>query len=229
MKRKAVKAVGPAIQKISKVPMPHDSVFEDVERMMDRLERLQTLMLDKETVSLRIVTTPEKVVIKETKRNFTWLHLYDYNVDAVIVNRIYPREALEGYFNAWVRLQEEGIAELRDSFRDVPMFMLELQKSELKGIPVLMEVSDLYGTTDPCKVLTTRRIFEIESDGDIRKMYIYLPFADKSEMELGQAGGEIQISIRNEKRCFALPDTLKGLHIASAKFDEGKLSIVFNR
>ncbi len=87
---------------------------------MDKLDRLQELMLDREILSIRIVTTPEKIVIKETKRNFTWLQMFDYNVDAVIVNKVYPREALEGYFNKWVSLQEEGLHELMDSFRDIP-------------------------------------------------------------------------------------------------------------
>lgn len=228
IKRKAVKMAGPILQKVTKIPMPKDDVFEDLERLMDKLERLQTLMLNKDVVSLRIVTTPEKIVIKETKRTFTWLHLYDYNVDAVIVNKVYPREALNGYFNKWVELQEEGLEALQNSFRDIPMFTLMLQKHELKTLPLLEAVSSFYGNEDPAKVLATHKIFTVSQVGKNHRMEIYLPFADKSEMELGQSNGEIQIAVKNEKRCFSLPDSLKGLKIVSAKLENGILSVDFS-
>ncbi len=227
MKRKMIKVAGPVVQTVTKVPMPKDNVFGDIERLMAKLERLQSLMLNKEIVSLRIVTTPEKIVIKETKRNFTWLQLFDYNVDAIIINKVYPKAALEGYFNQWVKLQEEGLLELEESFRDVPRFMLMLQKHELKTIPVLKEVSTFYGETDPSMVLVTHKTFNITQKEDRHFMEIYLPFAEKSEMDLGQNNGEIQIAIKNEKRCFALPDIIKGKEIESAKFENGVLTIAF--
>ncbi|GAU76031.1 ArsA family ATPase [Fusibacter sp. 3D3] len=227
IKRKMLKVAGPIVQTVTKVPMPKDNVFEDIERLMDKLERLQALMLNKEVVSIRIVTTPEKIVIKETKRNFTWLQLFDYNVDAILINKVYPKVALEGYFNQWVKLQEEGLVELEESFRDVPRFVLMLQKHELKTIPVLKAVSTLYGEVDPALVLVTHKTFNITQKEDRHIMEIYLPFAEKSEMDLGQNNGEIQIAIKNEKRCFALPDMIKGKQIESAKFENGILTIAF--
>ena len=227
MKRKAAKMIGPMIQKVMKIPMPKDDVFEDIERLMEKLEHLQTLMQNKAVVSLRIVTTSEKIVIKETKRNFTWLHLYNYNVEAIIVNKVYPREALDGYFNKWVKLQEAGLEELHESFRDIPMFTLMLQKHELKTLPILEAVSSFYGEQDPSKVLASNKIFSVIKVGDRQRLEIYLPFADKSEMELGQSNGEIQITIKNEKRCFALPDSLKGFEIVSAKLENGILAVEF--
>ncbi|MBF4695577.1 ArsA family ATPase [Fusibacter ferrireducens] len=227
VKRKMVKVAGPIVQTVTKVPMPKDNVFEDIERLMDKLERLQTLMLDKTIVSLRIVTTPEKIVIKETKRNFTWLQLFDYNVDAIIINKVYPKIALEGYFNQWVKLQEEGLLELEESFRDVPRFMVMLQKHELKTIPVLKAVSTFYGEVDPSGILAVHKTFSIIQRENRHFMEIYLPFAEKSEMDLGQNNGEIQIAVKNEKRCFALPDVVKGKAIESAKFENGTLTIAF--
>lgn len=227
MKRKATKIARPIVQTFTKIPMPKDEVFDDFERLLDNLDRLQTLMLNKEIVSIRIVTTPEKIVIKETKRNFTCLHLYDYNVDGIIVNKVYPDEALAGYFNKWVRLQQDGLNELKESFRDIPIFQLELQKHELKTIPVLQTIGDLYGSCDPLDVLARQKIFTVTADGDSYKMEISLPFADKTEMDLGQKNGEIQITIRNEKRCFSLPDYLKGREINSARMEQGKLVIQF--
>ena len=227
MKRKMVKVAGPAISMITKIPMPKDSLFEEFEKLFVRLEQLQTLMLDKDVVSLRIVTTPEKIVIKETKRNFTCLHLYDYNVDAIIVNKVYPKEALEGYFNRWVTLQEEGLQEIEESFRDIPIFKLMLQKHELKTVPVLKEVSSFYGEQNPEDVLSTQKIFSVYQDGDSHRMEVYLPFIEKSEMDLGQTNGEIQISVKNERRCLLLPTQLQGKEIVSAKLNEGILAIEF--
>jgi len=226
-KRKAIKIAGPAIEKITKVPMPKDSMFAEFEKLFVRLDQLQTLMLNKEVVSLRIVTTPEKIVIKETKRNFTWLHLYDYNVDAVIINKVYPKEALDGYFNRWVTLQEEGLQEIEDSFRDIPVFKLMLQKYELNTVDSLRAVSHLYEDKNPSDVLAVQKIFTVSQEGNTHKMEVYLPFIDKSEMDLGQSDGEIQITIKNEKRCLLLPHQLQGKEILSAKLDQGILAINF--
>lgn len=226
-KRKVIKIAGPAIEKVTKVPMPKDSMFAEFEKLFIRLDELQSLMLNKDVVSLRIVTTPEKIVIKETKRNFTWLHLYDYNVDAVIINKVYPRQALDGYFNRWVTLQEEGLQEIEDSFRDIPVFKLMLQKHELNSVDSLRAVGHLYEDKDPSKVLAVQKIFKVSQDGEIHKMEVYLPFIDKSEMDLGQSDGEIQITIKNEKRCLLLPHQLQGKDILSAKLEEGVLAINF--
>jgi arsenite-transporting ATPase len=227
VKRKMVKVAGPLFQKVTKIPMPEDNVFDDLEKLMDKLERLQSLMLNKKVVSLRIVTTTEKIVVKETKRNFTWLQLFDYNVDAIIINKVYPDEALIGYFNKWVVLQKECLIEIEDSFRDVPRYIVKLQKHELKTLPILYDICDFYEDSDPAKVLSTHKIFRVYKNGDNHRMEIYLPFADKSEMELGQSKGEIQISIKNEKRCFSLPDAIKGKDIISAKLENGVLAIDF--
>lgn len=227
VKRKMAKVAGPLIQKATKIPMPKDSVFADIELLMRKLERLQALMLDKTVVSLRIVTTPEKIVIKETKRNFTWLQLYDYNVDAIIVNKIYPKAALEGYFNPWVHLQEQGMLELSESFQDTPIFSLMLQQQELKGLEVLRTLTNLYGDSDPSLVLASKRIIKVSSDEHGYVLELYMPFADKNDIELEQNNDELHIALQNVKRCFTLPDQLKGKAVVSAKLEQEILRVVF--
>ncbi len=122
IKRIGVKTVGKVVESAMKIPMPKDNVFDDIEYLMDKMKRLQNLMLNKQVVSLRVVTTPEKIVISEAKRNFTCLYLYHYNVDAIIVNRVYPQSAMEGYFNKWMQAQEEALQEISRSFSEVPRF-----------------------------------------------------------------------------------------------------------
>lgn len=227
IKRKGAKVAGPAVEKLMKIPMPAEDVFDDIEYLMNKMKSLQKLMLNKDIVSLRIVTTPEKIVIQEAKRNFTCLHLYNYNVDAIIVNRIYPSKAMEGYFSKWIKMQEEGLKEIEECFSEVPRFYLELQKGEICTIPILNSVGrQLFGTENPESVLFQKEIFSIEK-GEKIEMKILLPFADKSELDLHQNGNELIISIKNIIRRFPLPTELCNREITGAKFEEGYLTIAF--
>lgn len=142
IKRAGVKSVGKVVETVMKIPMPKDRVFDDIEYLMDKMQRLQDLMLNKEVVSLRVVTTPENIVIREAKQNFTCLYLYHYNVDAIIINHIYPARAMEGYFNKWIKRQEEALREIKESFSEVPRFYVELQKQELRTLDLLGKVGD---------------------------------------------------------------------------------------
>ena len=228
IKRKGAKIAGPAMEKIMKIPMPEDNVFDDIEYVMNKMERLQNLMLNKDIVSLRIVTTPEKIVINEAKRNFTCLHLYNYNVDAIIINKIYPKEAMEGYFSKWIKMQDEGLKEIEEGFSEVPRYYLKLQKSEIRNIEVLKKVGDeLFEDNDIAKVLFKKDIFTIEKRKESTTMKILLPFADKRELDLRQDKNEIVLSVKNETRRFPLPVNLYEKEITGAKFIDGYLLINF--
>lgn len=133
MKRKAAKIVKPIIDRTIKIPLPDDKTFDEIEILYNKIDELHKLMLQKDKVSLRIVTTPEKIVIKETKRNFSYLHLYDFNVDAIIVNKIIPDEGGKGYFEKWMKLQSENLKEINESFSPVPIFKIELMHSEVRN------------------------------------------------------------------------------------------------
>lgn len=228
VKRKVVRVAGSAVEKIAKIPMPKDDVFEELTHLVDKLERLQNLMNDRSVVSLRIVTTPEKIVIREAKHNFTCLHLYGYQVDAIIVNRIYPRHALEGYFHAWISQQEKSMQEMKESFGDIPMFTLELQDHELQGIKFLGEAAELlYGENDPMDIFFSGRLIEMEKQNGETLLKLSLPFAEKEEIDLEETGAELIITVRNERRRFVLPDMLKGKEVSGAKFQEGWLEVKY--
>jgi len=225
-KRAATKRVGKVIERTLKLPMPGDSVFDEIETLMKRMERLQKLLLNQDIVSLRVVTTPEKIVIREAKRNFTCLYLYHYNVDAVIVNHIYPARAMEGYFNKWVRLQEAALREIEESFSEVPRFYVELQQQELRTLEVLQQVGErIFEDRDPDAVLFQKEIYEIDREG--KTLRIYLPFADKEELRLEQDDGELVVGVKNEIRRFPVPAEFAGMEIEGARFEEGYLKIRF--
>lgn len=226
IERTATKTVGRVIEKTMKVPMPKDNVFDDIEFLMERMKCLQKLLLDQEIVSLRVVTTPEKIVISEAKRNFTCLYLYRYNVDAVIVNHIYPAKAMEGYFNKWTKLQEEALQEIEESFSEVPRFYVELQQKELRTLEMLENMGDqIFKGLNPDDVLFQQKIYEvIKEDKCLR---IYLPFAAKKELRLEQEKNELLVGVRNENRRFPIPPEFAGMEVAGAKFEEGYLNIRF--
>ena len=226
IKRAGVKTVGPAVERVMKIPMPKDNVFDDIEYLMDKMQRLQNLLLNKEVVSLRVVTTPEKIVINEAKRNFTCLYLYHYNVDAIIVNHIYPAKAMEGYFNKWIKMQEEALQDIKESFSEVPRFYVELQQQELRTLDVLGKVGDgIYGETNPDDVLFKKEIYSIDNEKNCLK--IYLPFADKGELRLEQDKNELIVGVKNESRKFPIPSEFTKKDIVGAKFEEGYLNILF--
>ena len=228
MKKKAVKVAGPMVEKVMKIPMPEDNVFDDVEQLNEKLYQLQAIMTNKEILSIRIVTTPERIVIKEAKRNFTYLHLYNYNIDAVIVNKVYPPKALDGYFSKWINLQEEGLKEIRESFSEVPVFTLMLLNKELATESILLKAAkQIFGATDPAAVLFKDTIFEVKKEEDGYDFILNIPFADKADMDMGQKGSELMIQIKNEKRCFTLPDILRNKTVQNARYEEGQLHIKF--
>ena len=226
IERLGVKTVGVLVEKAAKIPMPGDEVFEDVEYLMGKMKRLQRLLLDKKVVSLRVVTTPEKIVLSEAKRNFTCLYLYHYNVDAVIINHVYPPEAMDGYFCKWAKLQQEAMQEIEESFSEVPRFYVQLQKRELRTLEVLEEIGEqIFGEYNPDKVLFQKEIYKVNTEE--KSLTIYLPFAEKEELRLEQNGGEILVGVKNENRRFPEPPEFSGQEISGAKYEKGYLRIFF--
>lgn len=228
IKRKGAKIAKPIIEGTMKIPMPTDETFDDFEKLYAKIDELHQLMLNKNIVSIRIVTTPEKIVIKEAKRSFAYLHLFDYNVDAVIINKIFPKASLNGYFEKWTDIQEESIKDICDSFKNIPIFKLELMSDELRKYEILKKTGDvIYGKVNPESVLFQDKIFTVEKQGDGYNFAINMPFVDKKELKLSQKGDEITIAVKNEKRSFVLPVKLQSKEIKGAKYNDGKLNIQF--
>lgn len=228
IKRKAIKTVGSVIEKTTKIAMPDEEVFDELEELMQKLQDLQELMCRKDVVSLRIVTTPEKIVIKEAKRNFSYLHLYNYNVDAIIVNKIYPEESMQGYFEQWKKIQQDALQDVKDSFHEIPCFYYQLQKSELRTVEALRKAGEeLYKEMHPEEVFFQESIFEVNKQENGYVMTLHLPFVKKEETTISQIGDELDIAINNEHRRFVLPKKLLGKEVMKANFREDCLCLHF--
>lgn len=228
IKRKGAKIAKPIVEATIKIPIPTEETFDDIENLYSKLNELHSLMQNKEVVSIRIVTTPEKIVVKEAKRSFSYLHLFDYNVDGIIVNKIFPEVSLKGYFEGWKKIQGESIEDIISSFKDIPVFKLELMEDELRRYEMLKKVSnEIYGEVKPENVLFKDKIFTVKKEKNYHKLSIKMPFVNKSELKLSQSGDEITIGVKNEKRSLILPTKLQSKEIIKAKYDDGNLNIYF--
>lgn len=228
IKRKGAKFVKPVIEATVKIPIPSEDTFDEIERLYLKIDELHSLILNKDVVSIRIVTTPEKIVIKEAKRSFSYLHLFNYNVDGIIINKIFSEESLKGYFEKWKNIQKESIEDIYSSFKGIPIFKLELLENELRRYEMLQKVGDkIYGEINPERILFKDKIFTIEKETKGYVLKINMPFTSKKELKLSQKGDELTIAIKNERRSFALPTKLQSREVVSAKYDEGKLNIYF--
>lgn len=168
----------------------------------------------------------EIIKLVDKKINFTCLHLFHYNVDAILVNRIYPKQAMEGYFNKWMIRQEESLNEIKESFSEVPKFYIELQKEELRTLPILKKTGDeVFKNTEADDVLFSREIYRLEQEKGEITLRIFLPFAQKEELNLVQDKNDLIISVKNESRRFPVPLAVNGKDIAGAGFEDGYLNI----
>lgn len=223
-KRAAVRVVGRPIQKLTGIPMPEDRLFDDITTLVDRLAALGALLRDGGRTTVRIVTTPERIVVAEARRAFTWLTMYGYEVDAVVINRIYPAAALSGYFAPWAQPQAAGVAVVEESFAHLPVIRLELQDSEVVGLESLGRVADLlYPGLDPAEVWYRGEFSRlVRTEGELQ-LRLRLPEAEKAQLDLRQEGADLIVAYRNEQRRIALPDSAAGREVTAARYEQGEL------
>lgn len=221
-------ALGGLISRKTKVPKPRDIVFEEFDKIVGRLNELQKILKNRDMTSLRIVTTPERIVLDEARRSYTWINEFDFGVDAVCINKIYPDEAMQGYFAGWAQMQQESLALASQSFGESKMFYLKLQEEEIRGIEALKAAGDLlYGETDPQVVFCKEPAFTIEDAGGVRYLVIRLPFVQAGEIRVIKDGDNLMLVVRNQTRRFRLPDKLNRRKLSDWIYEDGKLKIAF--
>ena len=220
------RAFGSLISRATAVPKPRDAVFEEFERLVKRLAGLKDILQNRDAASIRLVTTPERIVLDETRRSYTWLQMYDFGTDAVYINKIYPAEVLTGYFADWNRVQEERLQLARESFPDQRQFRLELLPDELQGFETLRRVGrGLYGETDPAAVFCREQAFRIEERSGTRILIVKVPYAKESEVQVEKDGGDLLLTVRNQVRRFHLADLLGRRKLSGWSLAHGELSI----
>jgi len=224
-----VRLLAPFSKKMFSVEMPNKKAMNDIEKVFLKLMELQELLKNRKITSVRIVTTPEKMVVEETKRNYMYMNLYNFNVDGLYINRILPQDIDNNFFDRWVEIQKEYIQCLKDSFAALPIYEIPWYDEELKGENIKRIVDDVLAKSDVFKVrnITEREVFTQIDDGYL--LEVNIPGADKTDIDLYQATTDIVIKTGNFKRNIPLPNALRTYVVSGAKFEEGRLCISFEK
>lgn len=225
-----LKVMRPISKAMFKIELPNGAAMNDIERLYLKLAELQELIRNRDVTSLRLVTVPEKMVVEETKRNYMYLNLYNFNIDGLYINRILPRNIDNNFFEEWLLIQEYYINELKETFGEIPIYPIKWYDCDLNGLSSLdrvcedsLEEKDIF----EIKKKILNEVYEKTKTGYTLK--IKIPFAKKEELELHEVGSELVIKTGNYKRNIPLPSTLRSFMIQSAKMEGETLRITFIR
>ena len=225
-----VRLLAPFSKKMFHVEMPNKNAMNDIEKVFVKLIDLQELLKNREVTSVRIVTTPEKMVVEETKRNYMYMNLYNFNVDGIYINRILPTNIDNRFFDQWIELQKEYITSLKESFAALPIYEIPWYDEELRGEDNIRRiVNDVFAENDvfESRIITERENFIQTETG--YQLDVNVPGADKEDLDLYQASTDVVIKMGNFKRNIPLPNILRTYEISGAKFENGILHISFEK
>jgi arsenite-transporting ATPase len=164
-------------------------------------------------------------------RTFTYLNLYGYLSDAVIVNKVFPDEVGE-YFSAWRERQEEHLELVHSAFAPVPVLTAPYFEQEVLGAGMLDRLTrELFDTPgrEPAAVLHESPAQSLVSDEHGATLRLPLPMARKEEISLKQVGLELIVTVPGQRRTIILPSSMAGYHPSGARFDDGALEVSFAR
>ena len=226
--RTATSVVRPFVRPFLNIPLPGDEVFQSAERLFEELVKMRALLTDPEKASVRIVVNPERMVIKEAQRTFTYLNLYGYTTDLIICNRLIPEEVSDRYFDSWKESQTRHYQVIEECFAPLPILSVPLLEQEVVGMPMLKVMAQaLYGDRDPAQLFYHGQAQDIEKEDGYYVLTLSLPFVTKSDVSLVRNGDELLVQVGSYRRNIILPRTLVGLPVEEAKFEDEGLRIRF--
>jgi arsenite-transporting ATPase len=226
--RRAVKAVRPIVSKMTSMPIAGDRVFGAVERLHRNLESVHAILTDEKASTVRLVVNPEKMVIAEARRTYTYLGLFGYRVDAVVVNRIIPDDVTDPYFGKWKDIQAEHLETVREAFEPVPILTARLFDREMIGLDLLDDMGrEVYGERSVTDVLFRDDPIRVRKRGAGYVLSMRLPFVSREDMDIHRRGDELFVRIGTYKRNLILPATLQRLEVRGANFVGDRLEIAF--
>jgi arsenite/tail-anchored protein-transporting ATPase len=208
--------------------LPDNKVMDNIEKLFRRVIEVQNLLLDHSITSVRIVLNPEKIVISEARRSFTYLNLYGFNTDAIIVNRVLPADADVGYLAEWRKRQSSYEEDIKNTFQPIPILQVPLMSFEVSGNQGLSDFADAaYGKNKAEDVLFIGKVEEVKQESDGYVLYLTLPFVNRTDLNLTQRGDELTIQVGSYRRKVILTRSLTGRPIIGARFIEERLRICF--
>lgn len=226
--RRLMRAARPLLTRLTDLPVPEDDVFRAAESIFYGIDQVKQLLADPAVTSARLVVNPEKMVIDEARRTYTYLGLFGYGVDGVVVNRVLPDEVSDPYFERWRSIQKGHLDTLDEAFADVPRLRLRLFDDEMVGIDRLQVMAEeLYGEMDPIGGFHATSPFRVEEKGSELVLEMDVPFVSKDEVDVLRHGHELYLGIGPYRRSFLLPDSLRRREVTRARLDGGVLRVTF--
>ncbi len=227
--RRIMKAARPLLSRMTNLPLPEDEVFNAAQSIFESVEGVRELMSQPDITSARLVVNPEKMVIDEARRTYSYLGLFGYGIDGVVVNRVLPESVADPYFERWRTIQKAHLDAVDDAFADVPRLRLRLFDDEMVGLERLrVMAAELYGSTDPVADYRARSPFRIVESEGVVTMELDIPFIERAELDVFRQGNELYVQAGPYRRSFLLPDALHRREISRARLDEGMLSVAFS-
>jgi arsenite-transporting ATPase len=230
LERRVAKMVRPMLGTFTSVPMPQEEYFENLQDLHRKLSGIDKLLANPKITTVRLVTNPEKVVLKETQRAFTYFCLFGLTVDAVIVNRILPEEVHDRFFAAWKDTQERWVQSVEEFFAPVPVWRVPLFQDEVLGIDRLMPLGKaLYRDQDPAKCFFNEPPYRFRKIDGNYHLALRLPFVSSDDINLYKKYDELIIRVGGLKRFVSLPQRMTHCEPLSARVKDGELIVVLGR
>jgi len=226
--KRATMMLGPLARPfLNNMPIPDRETFDAAEALFEQLGRLYQLLTTPGLASMRLVMNPEKMVIKEAQRTYTYLNLYGYLTDLVICNRVFP-DKTDGYFAAWREAQGRYLKMIEEGFAPLPILKAPYFEQEIVGLASLRQMAQaLFGDSDPTMLYYEGQAYTIDHVDGNYILTITLPFAARQDVSLLRNGDELTVQVGNWRRNLILPRALRGLKTGSARFESQALRIHF--
>lgn len=228
LEKSIAKVVRPLARHLTDIPMPEEPYFDNIERLFVKLQGSAEILTDSEMTSVRLVSNPEKIVLKETLRAFMYFALYRINVDAVIINRLIPASIVDGYFTNWKESHARYLMKAKEYFEPIPIFTADLFGDEIVGVRSLEALGEIiYGERDPLTVFHRGSPFEFFKESGHTVVRINIPFADKKDIEVYKVADELVIKLGACRRNIPLPRSSLGTdEQIRARFKDGQLEVL---
>jgi arsenite-transporting ATPase len=228
IQRTVAKYVRPIAGRVTDIPIPGDDYFNTIESLFMRLRGVDQILVDPEITSVRLVTNPEKIVLKETQRAFMYFCLYKMNIDAIIMNRLLPPDVTDEYFSAWHENQKHYLEQAELYFNPVPIFKVPLSKGEVLGLERLKLLSaQVYQDRNPLDRFFQEDPYQLVKEQGEYRLTLKLPFIVKEDVDLNKVGDELIVKVGTLKRHILLPRSVAAADKIKAKMEGHYLHIYF--
>jgi arsenite-transporting ATPase len=229
--RRVLRTLRPVVSHLVGLPFPPDAVFAAVDRLSTELAEVRDLLVDPAITSVRLVLTPESVVVAEARRTLTSLSLYGYRVDGVIANRVFPAtgDDVDSWRAGWVAAQQAQLAVVEASFPGLPVWQASYAAGEPVGLDALSALAaTAYADRDPLELVSTPDPLIVERiNSEEFVLSVALPHAERRDVDLVRKGDDLVLTVGGHRRALALPSALRRCVVDGAALREGRLRVRF--